>query len=235
MSQKGYCTVEDVRRLLRERELSGALEEAGNQAVVDAIAAQSEWLQETTNRHWFEPDGVEEDDHGIVYAEPLVHDRDVQDIRTKSAFLLGEEPEPKSSLQLARRDVRELTELLVRNADGGYDDWVDDTDYTEGLGADYHVLVDDADGWSDLILDTDTLEDVTDFNRGVIASYEYGIDDLTATVRRGVAALAVLLILADDEAALGIPDNGQLVPADSKINVVREEAERLLEIHEDPR
>lgn len=230
MTDKGYCTVSDVESVLQEVDLA-AKHGGDDSQIVDAITAQSEWLQETTNRHWYETDPED----SLLYDAPLTHDKDVQDIPTKAAFALGEDLEARSTLQLFRRDITELTELLVIDDEGNYVDWVDSSDHTEGIGEDYTLLVDDADGWSDLVYDTDNLSDVDTFTRGVIATYEYGIEGITPTVRRGVAALATLILLADDEAALGIPDNGNLVPADSKISVIREEAERLLEIHEDTR
>lgn len=241
---EGYCTVDDVRRVLQDNNLSGALDQDNNQTVVDAIVSQSEWLQETTNRHWFDPDGAEEDHHELIPDGPLKQKADEQDITTRPFVLADDDiapatngPGPYTGIKLFRRDVRELTELLVLTDDGSFVDWVDDPDYNEGRGEAYYLQVDDADGWSTLYLDTTALDDdeLTDYRNAVVATYEYGIEGLTGTLRRGTAALAALTLLTDDEAALGIPDNGNLIPRDSKISVIRDEAERLLEIHDDPR
>jgi len=77
---EGYCTVEDVRRTLQDAELTGALAEDDERAVVQAITAQSEWLRATTGRHWYEPDGIEEDTHDLVPTELKSRDGEEHDI-----------------------------------------------------------------------------------------------------------------------------------------------------------
>ncbi len=233
----GYCTVDDLRRALRAADLPGDAAQDRTIAI-DAITSQTEWLQETVRRHWYEPTGLDEDTDNLIPTEPLTHDEDQQDISTGIIMVAGEGLEPSTrrgrytGIDLYRRDVRSFTELLVLNADGGYDDWVADDAITEGRDGDYYVQIDDANGWSTLYLDTETLDDdIDDYRNAVIATYEWGIEGITTTVRRAIAMRAAAQLLTDDDAALGIPDNGQLVPAESKIQALERQADELLGIH----
>lgn len=85
----GYCTADDVRRALRKANLPGDAAQ-DRDIVIDAIAAQTEWLQEQTNRHWYEPNGIDEDTDGLIPTAPLTHAEDEQDIPTRS-FLTTKE------------------------------------------------------------------------------------------------------------------------------------------------
>jgi hypothetical protein len=62
----GYCTVNDVRRVFQEAELSGALAESNNQLVVDQIAAVSAPVEKATKRHWYDSDGISEDSQNVI-------------------------------------------------------------------------------------------------------------------------------------------------------------------------
>jgi hypothetical protein len=63
---KGYCTVDDVRRVFQEADLSGALAESNNQLVVDQIAAVSSTVEKATKRHWYDSGGISEDDQNVI-------------------------------------------------------------------------------------------------------------------------------------------------------------------------
>lgn len=56
---EGYCTLEDFKRALREADLPGDVEQ-DPQLAVDAIVAQTEPLEKSLKRHWYEPDGISE-------------------------------------------------------------------------------------------------------------------------------------------------------------------------------
>lgn len=84
----GYCTVEDVRRVFQDAELSGALAEADNQTVVDAIESLRQPVEYATRRHWYEPGGVDDDPHQIIPTEPRTRD-DEHDIQTHGGFVHG--------------------------------------------------------------------------------------------------------------------------------------------------
>lgn len=255
----GYCTVEDVRRVLQDSEFTGALSEDNEQVVVDAIVSQSEWLQETTHRHWYESGSITEDDHGLIPSSTRTHDEDEQDIPTQ-AFLTTErrtrprgftfrldDPDdpaeqggftprkfrgPFTRVTLARRDVQSISELLVLHSENGYEDWVTDSSKTEGKTGEYYHHVDDSTGLSRLYLDTDSIDDgLENYSSAVVVTYDYGIDGLTGTVRRAVAFRAAAQLIVDDEFVASIPDQGQLVNVETKSERFKNEAEELLEIH----
>ena len=57
MSSVGYCTLEDLRRALREADLPGDISQDKSIAI-DAITAQTEPLEKELKRHWYAPDGA---------------------------------------------------------------------------------------------------------------------------------------------------------------------------------
>jgi hypothetical protein len=84
----GYCTTEDVRRVLQDTEFDSVLSEDSKQIVVDAIEAQSQWLEKATNNHWFVSGGIGEDTEGVVDTGPLTRD-DEHDIPRRGALVHG--------------------------------------------------------------------------------------------------------------------------------------------------
>ncbi|WP_265109180.1 hypothetical protein [Halosolutus halophilus] len=240
----GYCTVEDVRRALQESGFSGATVEDNNQVVVDAITSHQEWLEKTTKRHWYEPNGITEDDHGIIPTSPKSRD-DEEDIPTGGAVVAGEPATPKTwqgsytRIRLARRDAESVSELLVRTPDG-YEDWT--TEYSGGtwpnaLGDDYYLRVNNG-GWTELYLDAKNLLDDDDepllesYANAVYVSYTYGHEGIPQTVRRAVAMKTAAQLLApDDDSALGIPENASLQSVESKVQALERQAEELLEVY----
>lgn len=87
MDDQGYCTAEDVRRALRSANLPGDAAQ-DRDILLDAITAQTEWLEKTTERHWFEPSGLTEDSDGIIPTTPLTRD-DEHDIPRHGAMVHG--------------------------------------------------------------------------------------------------------------------------------------------------
>lgn len=237
----GYCTVEDVREVLQEVSLDGSI---ASEYVVPAILGESEWIQEDTNRHWYAPDGVDGDDEDIIATDPQTHGHDEKDVPESphsdnvQAFAGRRQVRypvrfagPYTRVSLTRRDVSDITELLVRNQAGEYDDWVTNERRSEGRGGDYYVQVDDALGISHLYLNTRSMPRLSDYGAAVVASYEYGIDEITKTVRTATACLAGAHLLRDDEMATAIPDSGQLMQVETKADKLYERGMRLLEIH----
>lgn len=239
MTDAGYCTVDDVRRTLQEASFSGPLEEDDNQAVVDAITAQSEWLQERTNRHWYEPDA---DD--LRYDAPLEH-TETLDVpagphpdHTHTFRGGGQNRQPRypkrfggpyTRVRLTRRDVQEVTELLVRDSSGDVEDWIGEKD--EGRGEAYYLTQPTDTGFARLYLHTGDLPRLRDYSAAVNVTYEYGVDSITGTVRDAIAMRAAAKLVIDDEASIGIPDNAQLVNVETKAQQWRDAAAELLEVH----
>jgi len=84
----GYCTVDDVRRVLREGSLPGdAVQDP--RIVRDAIAAQTEWFEKEYKRHWFVPGGVDEDADNLISTSAKTRD-DEHDIPTHGGFVHGD-------------------------------------------------------------------------------------------------------------------------------------------------
>ncbi|PGF16179.1 hypothetical protein CP556_08680 [Natrinema sp. CBA1119] len=244
MPESGYCTVPDVRRAKQKAELSGELVSENNAVVVGAITSQTEWLEKTTERHWYEPGGIDEDEHGIIPTSAKSRN-DEESIPTASAFVVGEPPKPKTwqgsytRIQLARRHAQAVSELLVRTPDG-YEDWTtgdyNGGEWPDALGDDYYVRVNN-DGVSQLYLDVEHLLDddgeplLESYSNAVYVTYEYGHEGIPETVRKAVALRATAELLIDDESGLGIPENANLVAAETKKQAMESRAEELLEVY----
>ena len=285
-ARSGYCTVDDVRRVMQEttREFdSGALGEGNQQLVVDAIAGLTDWIDSKTKRHWYVEGGLDSDDQNVIATAPRTRD-DEHDFATTGATVDGQDvppfrlsansdallesppeghheyfdedryAEPKRNLrvsfgeyhprketpaytpiELARKDVTTINELLVTNAEGGLDDWTG-PNYTGGIGkanqgADWWVRVNNR-GVPQLYLDINALDDdLASLSKAVYVDFAYGDSELTMTVRRGVAHLAAAILIVDDEFQAGLPDNGQLINVETKAERWERKGKELLAEH----
>jgi hypothetical protein len=238
----GYCTVPDVRRVLQETGFSGAAAEDNNRAVVDAITSQAEWLRSKTDRHWYEPNGLSEDDQDLVPTAAKSRGGEEQDIPSTphpqhSTLLQADRGRyplkmngPYTRIGLDKHAVSSLTTVKVRDSSGEYTDWVADSSKTEG--EDYTLYVEPGSTSSPSYLDlhVGSLPAMNHYDNAVRVSYDYGLDGLSRTVRRATAMKAGAQLLApDDDSALGIPDNANLVAAETKVQALERQAEELLE------
>ena len=284
-ARSGYCTVDDVRRVMQENDRGWDTETLADddfQMVVDAIAGLTEWIDSKAKKHWFVTGGIDEDAQGLIPTAAKTRD-DEEDLTTKGATVDGadvppwrlndnsdallETPprghskyydedrraEPKQNLRIsfgdrhnediptytpvefARKDVTGVSELLVANAEGGFDDWTG-PDYTGGIGAanrvdDWWVQVNNR-GVSQLYLNIHSIDDdIADLSKAVYVTFEYGDDDLTMTVRRGVAHLAAAILIVDDEFQAGLPDQGGLINVETKAERWERKGLELLSEH----
>jgi hypothetical protein len=249
MPNTGYCTLEDLRSALRKAQLPGDLSQ-DKQLAVDAITAQTEWLEKSLKRHWYAPSGadiLDETEEIDIPTAPKERD-DEYDIPTASAFVVDEDgPAPKTSqgtyakIKLARRDADSVAALHVRTADGTYEDWAASADYTEGAwppsGEDYYLRVNNG-GWSRLYLDTTNFlkEDEDDeyvldsFANAVYLVWEYGHEGVPQTVSRAVAFRAASDFV--EEAAIQIPDNARVYNVETLAEQFERKAEELLEAYQ---
>lgn len=241
----GYATVEDVRRVLSETVSdfnSGAWGTSNNQAVVDAIASQAEWLREKTNRHWYVPGGISEDGHGLVPTDVRSRAGEEQDIPSTphpqhgTLFQADRGRYPRRShgpyarVPLDKHAVDTLTAVEVRDSSGAFEDWTADPSKTEGEEYALYVEPGDASSPSYLDLHVGALPAMRRYESAVRVSYDYGIEGLSRTVRRAVAMRAAAQLLApDDEAALGIPENATLQAVETKVGALERQADELLE------
>jgi hypothetical protein len=243
----GYCTLEDLRRALQESELPGDIQQ-DKQLAVDAITAQTEWLEKSLKRHWYAPtdaDILDEATEIDIPTSPKSRD-DEYDIPTSSAFVVDDGgPKPKTSqgtyakIDLARRDAESISKLLVRTDGGSYEDWT--TEYSGGswpdaLVDDYYLRVNNG-GWSRLYIDTDNLlkeneddEYVLDsFANAVYLTWDYGHEGIPQNVRRAVAFRAASDFV--DEAAMQIPENSRIRSVESLADQFERKADELLEVY----
>lgn len=243
MDDTGYCTVDDVRRALRAADLPGDAAQDRDIAV-DAITSQTEWLHEHTNRHWYAPNGIDEDEEDLIPEEPKTHSEDELDIpssphagntqlqvaASKQVRYPVRHAGPYTRVKLSRRDVIDVTELLVRDTTGSVTDWADE--FTKGRGEDYYLNVDDSAGFTYLYLHTGSLPKLRDYSNAVIATYEWGIDEPSNTVRRAIAMKAAAQLVTEDDGHMGIPENASLVASETKVQALERQAKELLGIHE---
>ncbi|MFA1612051.1 hypothetical protein [Halobellus rubicundus] len=245
---QGYCTLEDVRRALRKASLPGDLSQ-DNQIAVDAIVSQTEELEKTYHRHWYAPTGADilsEASTVDIPTEPKSRD-DEESIPTGGAMAVDADPTPKlyqgtyTGIDLARRDAKAVEQLLVRDSDGGYTDWVSSTDYSGGtwpnaVGEDYYLRVNNG-GQSILYLDTENFREADDdddyyldsFVNAVYVTFSYGHEGIPRNVRRAVALRAGAEFA--EEATIQIPENATVYNVETQAEKMRERADELLDIY----
>jgi len=244
---EGYCTLEDVRRALGEKDLPGDVSQ-DNDIAVDAVVSQTRWLEKTYKRHFYAEtgDNILNEASSITIPQSTKTRDDEEDIPTGGAHIVGEDPTPKTSqgsytkIELARRDADSISELLVRTSDGSYEDWIASNDYTGGqwpgaVGDDYYLRVNNG-GWSRLYLDTENFlkegEDdeyvLNSFANAVYVTYSHGHAGIPRTVRRAVALRAGAYFT--EKASIQIPENARVYDIKSKAQEMRDEAEELLEV-----
>lgn len=238
----GYCTVDDVRRTLQETGFSGALGEDSNQAVVNKIASQTQWLRSKTSRHWYEPDGVTGDSQNLVPTAPRTHGPEEGDIPStphpQHSTLFdadrGRYPlrmvGPYTRVRLDKHYVDSLTKLEVRDAGGSYTDWI--ADNTKEEGEDYRLYVEPGTTSSPSYIDlrVSSLPALRHYDGAVRVTYDYGAEGLSGTIREAVAMKTAAELLApDDEANLGIPENANLQTIETKVQALERQAEEKLE------
>jgi len=239
---RGYCTVDDVRRALREADLPGDAAQ-DRDILIDAITAQSEWLEKQTKRHWYAPGGVTDDTDDLIPASTRTRS-DEEDIPTPVAAAVDGPIAPRiahevgdrrySRIRLARRHADTLARLEVLD-DTGYTDWVQDSDYSEGRGEDYYLQVNNS-GKSELYLDVTNVYDeeedewlLDQWTNAVYLEFSYGDDEFPQTVRRAVAFRAASDFVED--AAIQIPNNAEVYGAESLAEQLERKAEELLEVY----
>lgn len=245
MPEVGYCTVEDVRRALRAADLPGDAAQ-DRQIVVDAITGQTEWLTDTTSRHFYVAGGLDEDTDSLVPTGPKTIDSEEVDVPSTphagpqqmqvAASHQARYPKrtngPFTRVRLGKHYVDSLTALEVRDSSGSYTDWVADASKTEG--EDYRLYVEPGSVNSPSYVDlrARSLPRLRQYDKAVRVSYEYGLDELPGTIRRAVAMKAAAELVTGDDAAMGIPENANLVAPETKVQALERQAEEKLEAYQ---
>ena len=246
MDKVGYCTLEDVRRALRKADLPGDVGQ-DKQIATDAVAAETEPLEKSLSRHWYEPDGINEATAVDIPTAPKSRD-DEESIPTGGTHIVDEPATPKTfqgdqytQIAFHRRDVKSLEQLLVRNEDGEFVDWTQSSKYSGGtwptaVGEDYYLRVNNG-GRSVLrlaiehFLDEDGDPLLDSHSNAVYVTYSYGHEGIPRNVRRAVALRAGAELA--EEAAIGIPANATIYNIETKAEEMRSKADELLEVYYD--
>ena len=137
----GYCTLDDLRRALREASLPGDLEQEQRLAV-DAIAAETEPFEKSLSRHWYAPTGADihdeadaidiptapktrDDEHDIPRHGAMVHgasERDRYQYRKNSDALLESDPRHDRRRRDQSRDPKREIRIAIGEYHDGYHD-----------------------------------------------------------------------------------------------------------------
>ncbi len=241
----GYCTVDDVRRALRDADLPGdAVQD--RQIVVDAIVGQTDWLTASIDRHFYVADGLDEDSDDIVPTGPKTRQQEEQSVpstphagprqmqvaASRQARYPLRNNGPFTRVRLDKHYADSLSALEVRDASGSYSDWVADPDKTEG--EDYRLYVEPGSTSSPSYVDLRArlLPNLSNYENAVRVSYDYGLGELPSTIRRAVAMKAAAELVTGDDAALGIPENANLVAPETKVQTLERQAEEKLEVYQ---
>lgn len=283
MTDTGYCTVSDVRRVLQDAQLPGDLASNNARIVQDAITSWSDQLETWTHKHWYDSGGTIDDPEGVLPTSPLTRN-DEHDLPTSGAEVdqMGEEPDywnansdallesgperyryydrdvdkrgrlriafgefhpgshPENTtpaytrIRLNRKDVSAVSELMVVNESGGFDDWLQDK--TGGIGNQYRgedwwVRINNR-GVAELYLDVQQMgEEIASLASAVYVEFSFGEDEIPMSVRRGVAMLAASQVVIDEEYLSGMPEQGQLVQVETKSEKWERTGYRLLGEH----
>ncbi|MFC5135493.1 MULTISPECIES: hypothetical protein [Haloferacaceae] len=138
MNEVGYCTLEDVRRALRKADLPGDVSQ-DEQIAVDAVLAETEPLEKSLSRHWYDPSGIDgadaitiptapktrDDEHDIPRSAALVHgasERDRHRYRENSDALMESGPRYDRQRRDHRRDVKREIRIATGEYHDGYHD-----------------------------------------------------------------------------------------------------------------
>ncbi|WP_277540223.1 hypothetical protein [Haloarcula laminariae] len=138
MDEVGYCTLGDVRRALRKAGLPGDISQ-DKQIAVDAVLAETEPLEKSLSRHWYEPDGIDEadaitiptapktrdDEHDIPRHGALVHgasERDRHRYSKNSDALMESDPRHDRHHRAHQRDVKREIRIATGEYHDGYHD-----------------------------------------------------------------------------------------------------------------
>lgn len=233
----GYCTVDDVRRALREADLPGDAQQ-DRDIVIDAITGQTQWLRKATDCHFYVPDGVDEDEDNLVPTEARSRGPEELDVPStphpQHSTMFSDRRDryphkthgPFCRMKVEKHDVSELTTLEVSDLGGEYEDWTTTSDKTEG--EDWRLFVSAGGAPSDSYVDVraNSLPHLQHYAGAVRVEYEYGQDSLPSTVQRAIAKRAAADLT--EKAAMQIPENANVYGAQSKAEELRQQAGELL-------
>lgn len=235
----GYAEVEDVGDVLQD-DFAGA--NPTDAEVEAAIAGLTQWVRRKTRHHFYDSGGQASD---LVPTTPRTVDTVQLDVPSsphpQDRQIHHDEAGIRYPVTRAGRYIRvrlphyavgSIESLEVRQRDGSVTDWITAADKQSGRGEDYYLQAEgDEFKRSYLYLNAGSVGPRVDYEDLLTLSYSYGVDQQTQSwdsVRRGVATLAAADIVLDDDIQGAIPDDGQLVPVNTKADKLVNRAMKLL-------
>lgn len=218
--------------------------------IADAIRSASSWFRRTTRTHVYDP-GADTSKSVHLPIEPATASTVRRDVpasphrqqgqlfsggrRTATGGRDTSYPNtvagPYAKVRLPHRAVQALDALDVRDRDGGVTDWTTDPGFEQGRGEDYYVATDGTreTAPSHLFIRAASIGARQDFTDLLELTYTYGYDlsdDATEAgdIRRGIAALAAAVVVADDNVLTALPENATLVGADTEVQQLIDQA-----------
>jgi len=236
----GYCTVEDIRRVLQERDLPGDINQ-DRQIAIDAITGVASWVRDRTGSHFYDGSGSISDPDNIIPTTPRTRGPEFRDIPSSphnqhdQAF--NDDVErvpvamsgPYTKVKLDRRQAASLSSLLIRDASGDFEDWTTAGDKVGGTGEDYELITRAGDTRSDsfILVDTRSLPPLRRYDGAVRVTYDYGLDTIPDQIRRATAFRAASNLVED--AVIQIPNNATVYGVESLAEQFERKADELLE------
>lgn len=217
----GYCTVKAVANVLGEPfPVEGSDPSAAH--IADAIRGQGAWLRRATKRHFYDPtyDPSNTSDGNVdLPTEPRPVTEQGYDIPSsphpQHTQLATQQPRryPRqhrgtyTRVQLDHRYVQSVDALRVRSR-SEYEDWVQQSDKSEGRMGEYYVSTDEQTGRSELLVDTRAMTPLADYGEALVVDYSYGLDVIPESIGRAVAFKAASELALDKDSHIQIPDSG---------------------------
>jgi hypothetical protein len=235
----GYAEVSDVGSVLQD-DFAGA--NPTDAEVEAAIAGLTQWARRKTRHHFYDSGGTNSD---LIPTGPRTVDTIQLDVpnspHAQDRQIRREESDIRypvtragqyARVRLPHYGVETLAKLEVRHRDGSVTDWVATSDKQSGRGEDYYLQTEgDEFKRSYLYLHAGSIGPRVDYEDLLTLSYSYGLDQQSQSwdsVRRGVATLAAADIVLDDDIQGAIPDDGQLVPVNTKADKLLNRGMKLL-------
>lgn len=240
----GFCETEDVRKALQKASSSFGSGSLATDIVESAIEGASNWFARASNSHWYDSGAAAGDliDTSVASASGVQldvpsspHAQDRQQIsHRRSARYPVTVAGPYAEIPLPHLHVSNLTKLEVRERGGETTDWVADSSRTSGTGNDYYIQQrgQNSYGRTYLYIHARGIGARTNFDRLLTLEYDYGLDWATEEwndVRQGIANLAAVSVVDDDNVLAQIPDNGQLIGVDTQHQNLLDAASRRLD------
>lgn len=238
-----YCEEEDVQEAILESDAKFGTAPLDTGNVKAAIHGASQWFKHRSNAHFYDsgtPTLIDSTTASATTTQDIpvaAHRQSGQLWQVSERGIEAKYPVqhagPYTRITLPYRWVESIDTLKVRDAGGGFDDWVAGSQ-VEGEGEDYYLRTDGASqyGRSYLYIHTGGLHSLINYDDVLEIGLSYGVDYQDVPwddVRRGIAALAGAQLLSDSEVLAGLPDQANLPGYDTIVSRLSGQAMSLAE------